>query len=520
MKSFHTLWITLFSLVLSVPAASQRLDPGRLVYSGAFRMPDSEPYEHGWYWGGSSAAYYGQGDPGGPNDGFPGSIFGTGHNWNVFVAEIDIPIPVISQAKNPDELNTARFLQPFHDVRGRLFEDAAGQPIFYEILRTGMVILHSGENRTSPKLVMARGQHLQEDRQDPSHMWCELNLSDPHPRGNWIFGLYTNYTTCDYMFEIPDSWSDTHAPGMSLATGRFRDGLWSGRGPALFAFRPWPSDTPADGDTITEILPLLLYGIQQPGNQHIQTDPSMRMDGFREADEWVGGAWIETAEASAVVLVGTRGLGEVWYGLPDGTVWPDEPPYPDDPEDQRGWWCEEFEAQLIFFDTGDLADVACGLADPWDPQPYAAFDLTPFLYSVSSPQQKEQVSAVCHDPVNNRLYIFEPLADEDKPLVHVFRIRMETSVRESEKSIEPGLILFPNPFNMETTVQFTLERAGPVRMRVYDLRGREVLSETVSGLTPGPVKIRLRSESLSTGVYGVVIQTGQMVRTGKMVVMK
>lgn len=497
-----------------------RLQPSDISYIGAFRLPDSEPFEHGWYWGGSAAACWPLGDPHGPDDGFPGSIFGTGHNWNVFVAEIDIPVPVISQAKNPDDLNTARFLQFFHDVRGRLFEDAAGQPLFNEILRTGMAVLPSGESRVSPKLVMARGQHLQEDRQDPSHMWCELNLSDPRPRGNWFFGSRSNYTTCDYMFEIPDLWSDTHAPGMRLATGRFRDGLWSGMGPALFALRPWPDDTPADGDTITEILPLLLYGIQQPGNQHIQTDPSMRMDGFKEADEWVGGAWIETEEASAVVLAGTRGLGEVWYGLPDGTVWPDEPPYPRDPDNERGWWCETFQAQLIFFDTQDLADVARGIAETWDPQPYAAFDLMPFLYRVFSSQQKEQVSAVCHDPVNNRLYVFEPLADEDKPLVHVFRIQKETSVREPEKSVLPGLILFPNPFNMETTVQLTLEQAGPVHLRIYDMRGRAVWSEIYPDRAPGRNQISIQADNLPSGVYMIEAGTGFSRHTAKMVVFK
>jgi flagellar hook assembly protein FlgD len=32
----------------------------------------------------------------------------------------------------------------------------------------------------------------------------------------------------------------------------------------------------------------------------------------------------------------------------------------------------------------------------------------------------------------------------------------------------------PNPFNPSTTIRFTQERAGPVRVRIFDLQGRLV----------------------------------------------
>jgi hypothetical protein len=41
----------------------------------------------------------------------------------------------------------------------------------------------------------------------------------------------------------------------------------------------------------------------------------------------------------------------------------------------------------------------------------------------------------------------------------------------------PGLALEqnrPNPFNPRTTIHFSLATAGPVRLRVYDVRGRSV----------------------------------------------
>jgi hypothetical protein len=63
------------------------------------------------------------GDPGGPADGFPGSLlFITGHDRLPYgelpngsqVAEVSIPVPVVSG--NLSQLNQAAFLQNFHNV--------------------------------------------------------------------------------------------------------------------------------------------------------------------------------------------------------------------------------------------------------------------------------------------------------------------------------------------------------------------------------------------------------------------
>jgi hypothetical protein len=62
----------------AAPVQGGRVQPEDLTYLGAFRLPDGPP-EIGWYWGGTAMTYYPEGDPNGPDDGFPGSIFGTGH---------------------------------------------------------------------------------------------------------------------------------------------------------------------------------------------------------------------------------------------------------------------------------------------------------------------------------------------------------------------------------------------------------------------------------------------------------
>ncbi len=509
------LLLGLFSLLFcGAGLLAQRIYPEDLIYRGAFRLPDVEPYEYSWNYGGSAMTYYPDGDESGPADGYPGSIFGVGHDWNMYVSEITIPVPVVSEIKSVDDLNTAETLQSFQNVRGDLFRDSKGDELFYEIIRVGMQYLPPQGMQTTGKLHFVWGQHFQEERQDPSHMWCEVNLSDPRPRGGWYFGTYTNYVTNDYIFDIPEEWADEHAPGHRLATGRFRDGGWSGQGPALFAYSPWQNDNPSrENDTITQIVPLLLFGIQEEGSRYITCHDSMMMNGYKEADEWSGGAWLTSGGRSAVIFVGTKGIGECWYGLADGTVWPDSPPYPEDPLNQRGWWCEKFEGQIIFYDPGDLAAVVEGEISSYDPQPYAVLNIDPYLFSVDSSQQKSHVGAACFDRERGLLYIFELFADGEKPIVHVWQIEGDSDVDQNKKSSSEYKILktYPNPFNSEIMIEYNLETEAEIEIAIYDVNGCEEI-ELASGIkSSGTYSIRWNGKDkskrqVSSGIHLCILK--------------
>jgi hypothetical protein len=99
---------------------SALLHPDDLVYLGAFRLPPGQA-ESAWDWGGAALTFYPDGDPQGDEDGFPGSLFGTGHDWTQMVSEVSIPAPVLSASKQLSELPTAVTLQDFADLRADLF---------------------------------------------------------------------------------------------------------------------------------------------------------------------------------------------------------------------------------------------------------------------------------------------------------------------------------------------------------------------------------------------------------------
>jgi hypothetical protein len=285
--------------------------------------------------------------------------------------------------------------------------------------RAGLAVLPPQGDQTSAKLYFCWAPHMGETDKNPSHGWCELDLSNPNSQGPWRIGDYVNYVTTDYMFVIPKAWSDANTPGLRIATGRFRDGGQSGLGPSLFAIGPWNEGNPPPRGAQLKAVPLLLYTTITDEEHH-------GLKGYHHSDEWSGGAWLTSGKKSAVVLVGTKGKGKCWYGFANGVVWPEEgpwPPVPPAPNDQRGWWSTNFAGQMIFYDTDDLAKVAKGEMESYEPQPYATMEIDNYLYGVRSKRQVRHLGGSAFDRERGFLYVFEFRGDGDKCLVHVWQVR-------------------------------------------------------------------------------------------------
>lgn len=439
----------------SSPSPSSRIAPTDIVYLGAFRLPLGGLRPLTFEYGGNAMTFRPGGDPEGGTDGFPGSLFVTGHDRMPYgelpdgsrVAEIAIPAPVVS--RNVEDLPQARLIQPLVDVTGGLF---AG---IDEIPRLGMQYLDRPE--TGPRIHLAWGEHLPPPPDRPTHAWFEPDLSAPRPRGSWFLDGLSPYAVNGYMLEIPESWANAHTSGRVLGTGRYRDGGLAGMGPALFAYRPWldaAGTPPAPGATLP-VTTLLHY------QSTLETERIEKcLGGTQHADTWEGAAFLTTASGkSAVLFAGTKGVGErFWYGFlnPAG---PDHPCVAGDfvseyttcrkadgtrcPAEElvecaghtssRGWWSSRFVGRLLLYDPDDLARVAAGTMEPWAPQPYAFLDVESWLYRNPSHvdleeigpgvQQRFRLGDVTFDRQNGLLYLLELYADEARPVVHVFRVR-------------------------------------------------------------------------------------------------
>lgn len=429
--------------------------PEDFRYLGAFRLPTGDERPRTFAYGGNAMTFNPDGEPAGSDDGFSGSLFITGHDRMPYgeladgnqVAEISIPVPLITASVG--DLNQAAFLQTFHNVAEGFF------PGLDELPRVGMQYLD--HPATGPKIHIGWGQHFVPDGLTPTHAWFDPGLSNADIMGSWFIGDQSFYSVNGYMFEIPRDWADQFTQSRYLATGRFRDGGWSGMGPALFAYRPWIDDTGTSAETGTRLQEtvLLLY-------ESSQNTPNIErsLDGYQHPDEWEGGAWITTASGnSAVLFAGTKGTGErFWYGYanPAGAEHPcvdedlvgqftvcvmaDGSPCPAEDlvecrghNDNRGWWSSRFDAQFILYDPADLARVAAGQMEPWEPQPYAQLDIDEYLFLHSAAVEEEmlgsgdqrlaRIGAVAYDRENDLLYVLELFADEARPVVHVWSIQ-------------------------------------------------------------------------------------------------
>ena len=395
-----------------------------------------------------------RGDPDGAPDGFPGSLFITGHDRLPYgelpdgdqIAEVSIPVPTTSASVS--DLNQAEFLQPLREVTDGHFDGLD------EIPRVALLYLDFPA--TGPKVHIAFGQHFTPDPPAASHAWFDPNLSSPAMEGPWFLEDLSFYSITGYLLEIPSDWANQYVQGRVVGTGRFRDGGWSGMGPALYAYRPWQDDgaAPPPGSRL-EATPLLHYQASDSTTEIVHS-----LAGYQHPDEWEGAAWLTTEPgASAVLFAGTKGTGDrYWYGYlnaldparpcvdaafigefpvcraADGSECPaSEQVECDAHTDYRGWWSSRFDAQFLLYDPADLARVAQGEIEPWEPQPYATLDLDEHLFLNPEGVEEEMLGAgdqrrfrigeVAYDRQNGVLYVLELYADGAQPVVHSWQVQ-------------------------------------------------------------------------------------------------
>ncbi|MBC8044412.1 MAG: T9SS type A sorting domain-containing protein, partial [Rhizobacter sp.] len=83
---------------------------------------------------------------------------------------------------------------------------------------------------------------------------------------------------------------------------------------------------------------------------------------------------------------------------------------------------------------------------------------------------------------------------------------------------------YPNPFNPSTTIRYQLPASGDVKLRLYDVLGREVASLVGGRQAAGNYAVQFNARGLSSGVYfyklSVSGSTGNFVSTKKMTLLK
>ncbi len=389
-------------------ASGVPLQPADLTYLGAFAYPAPDD----WAYSGHALAYYPDGDPTGPADGYPGSLYVAAHTWDDLVGEIAIPAPVVSD--NFDDLPQATVLRPLTDITGGWKDNCTynADCIYREV--DGLEYLPNVD-----KIAWnLRDWYNTAGYDQDSLGWSDLDMSSA--QGVWHIGdrpsdgnLFHNAKTCDYLFKAPEGFASQYLEGKWLIAGNHRQaGAFGGsQGPTLYALAPWEDGNPPASGQNLDALALLYYPEIYPG---CLDDPNeCYFPNYRPADDWGGGAWVQTSNKRGILIVGRKGLGDNCYGTPGETCGAD----PCDP--YKGYHAYPYEPQILFYDPQELTEVVAGTRQPWEVVPYQVYRPTS---EVLDPECGV-LGAAAYDADRGLLYVTEREAGPwGETVVHVWQV--------------------------------------------------------------------------------------------------
>lgn len=386
------------------------ITPGNFEYLGAIRPPHIEQNGTTFAYGGWGIAYRSDGDPDGPDDGFPGSLFIVGHMHHQKVAEISIPAPVNSKLKLADDLPVARILQPFCDITNGMLEAmTAGESEQFQL--GGLLVTNGVLHWTTHKYYNVA------NRDFLSHGRSGLDMQTSVAEGLWHLGPmnsgrpeWNSYKHAGYIFEIPPVEATQWFGGRNLISGlQISTGLQaSSQGPSMFAYSLPPEGTPSG--VSLDAVPLAWYAEQQPLERH------------HPADRWIGGAWLTLGEKQAVVIAGRKALGDYYYGEPR----------PHDCYPYKGYHGPPYEVEFLFYSPASLVHAANGSLPATAIKPWLRWSgesegggLNQYMFDTCG----KDIGGLTFDRDRNLLYLVQIDAGktsdneyEPLPVVHVFRI--------------------------------------------------------------------------------------------------
>jgi hypothetical protein len=101
--------------------------------------------------------------------------------------------------------------------------------------------------------------------------------------------------------------------------------------------------------------------------------------------------------------------------------------------------------------------------------------------------------------------------------------RVMTDVQEKDSGLPTKYVLeqnFPNPFNPNTTIAFSLPTAGTTTLKVYNLLGQEVSTLVDENLGIGTYRVTFDARALPSGMYFYTLRSGKHTETKKLMYLK
>ncbi|MCP4633508.1 MAG: T9SS type A sorting domain-containing protein [candidate division Zixibacteria bacterium] len=133
------------------------------------------------------------------------------------------------------------------------------------------------------------------------------------------------------------------------------------------------------------------------------------------------------------------------------------------------------------------------------------------------------------DVEDNTIYYYTAFAKDSYGNFGIPLYESSVSIRIEMSDVDPDPELpaqttlwqnFPNPFNAQTTISYTLENNTNVELGVYDILGRKVAELVNGNRTPGKHIVSFEGSQYSSGIYFYRLLTDGENFTRKMVLLK
>jgi len=100
-------------------------------------------------------------------------------------------------------------------------------------------------------------------------------------------------------------------------------------------------------------------------------------------------------------------------------------------------------------------------------------------------------------------------------------VDLPTDIEEQQLPEHVGLSQnYPNPFNPSTTINYQLPISNHISLKVFDVLGREVSTLVSETKEPGSYSVTLDATNLASGVYFYKLNSGSVVLTKKLMVLR
>jgi len=155
----------------------------------------------------------------------------------------------------------------------------------------------------------------------------------------------------------------------------------------------------------------------------------------------------------------------------------------------------------------------------------ADFSQSQFMVIDTTLSDTSYYRAVALEPVKQyrwRVMALNAYGQSDWTVSQAFRTNAETAV-ERDPSIPMATELlqnYPNPFNPSTNFHFTLASAQPVKLKIFDVLGREAATLVNGMMQQGMHTVQWNASQLPSGVYFYTLQAGSYSATKKLILQK